>query len=442
MFEKKRLLVGGRLRGRRGVLAMVTAGVLAMGVLAGCGSSSSNSSASTSSSATTSAAASASGTSSASSSTSQASTGGPFNILFLGDLTGQTKFLGVQDLTGLKAAAAYWNAHGGGIAGHHIVVNTVSDNGDPTTAVSVLLQYLSSHPKPNWVYAGSESNEINALIPVLKREKLMGASLNDSTGLCGTNAQTVCPTTFWVGSQPIDQTKAAANYFKSKGFKKVGILAESLAYTQAESTQLVKSLAAVGIQSVLTTFPPTQVSVTPEVSDLKSKGVDSLFVAALGPAVGYALHARAALGWNVPIVFDLAASSSDITTLAPAAQIKNTFEEIFRSNNTSLHLPGATALVTYAKAFGGITKGDALDTLAFPWDDLVALHAAGQQAGSDSQTALVAAENNLNAAGQSDPLYLLDPHVKWTPSDHDTIGASPADYYFVPVGPLHDGQVG
>lgn len=423
---------------------MAAVGVLAMAVLAGCGSSSASSSATASSSGTTSAAAAASssGTSSGTSSSSQASTGSAFNILFIGDLTGQTKFLGTQDLTGLKAAAAYWNAHGGGIAGHHIAITSVSDNGDPTTAVSDLLQYLGSHPKPNWVYAGSESNEIDALIPVLKREKLMGASLNDSTGLCSTNAQTVCPTTFWLGSQPIDQTKAASAYFKAKGFKKVGILAEGLAYTQAESTQLVKSLAAVGIQSVLATFPPTQVSVTPEVSELKSKGVDSMFVAALGPAVGYALHARAALGWNVPIVFDLAASSSDITTLAPAAQIKNTFEEIFRSNNASLHLPGAAALIAASKPYGGITKGDALDTLAFAWDDLVALHAAGQQAGSDSPTALVAADSNLNAAGQSDPMYLLDPHVKWTPSDHDTVGASPADYYFVPVGPLVNGQVG
>lgn len=415
-------------RARRSVLAIAAAVVLAMVVLAGCGSSKSSSSAAASSS--------------GSSSGSQASTGGTFKILFIGDLTGATKFLGTQDLTGLQAAAAYWNQHGGGIAGHRIVVTTMSDNGDPTTAVSDLVQYLSSHPKPNWVYAGSEDNEVDALIPVLKRDDIMGAALNDATQLCGTNAQTVCPTTFWLGSPEIDQTEAAAAYFKKQGFKKVGILSEGLAYTETESAHLVKSLAAVGIPSVMATFPATQVSVTPEVSELKSKGIDSMFVAALGPAVGYAVRARSALGLNVPIVFDLAASSSDITTLAPASELTNTYEEIFRSNNASLHLPGAAALIAASASYGGITKGDALDTLAFAWDDIVALHDAGQQAHSDNETALVAAMNNLSAASQSDPLYLLDPHVKWTPSDHDTVSASPADYYFVKVGPLVNGQVG
>jgi ABC-type branched-subunit amino acid transport system substrate-binding protein len=279
------------------------------------------------------------------------------------------------------------------------------------------------------------------MVPVLKRDGLMAGGLNDGTDQCATDAQATCPTTFWLGSPEADQTEAAANYIKQHGYKKVGILTEALAYTQSESSSLVKSLKADGVSSDVVTFSATQVSLTPQVDELKSAGADVMFVAALGAPDGYATSARASLDYNVPILFDLASSSADITKLAPASQLKNTSEEIFRSNNAALHLPGATALLASTKQFGGIPKGGALDTLAYAWDDLVALHDAAAQAHASTQTALVAAENHLDTAAQSDPLYLLDPHVRWTSSDHDTVAATPADYYFVPVGPLVNGQV-
>ena len=100
----------------------------------------------------------------------------------------------------------------------------------------------------------------------------------------------------------------------------------------------------------MATFPSTQVSLTPEVAKLKSAGADVMFVAALGAPAGYAADGRAQLNWNVPIVYDLASSSADLTKLIKPSELHDMTEEIFRSNNASLNLPGAADLLAALKA--------------------------------------------------------------------------------------------
>ena len=228
---------------------------------------------------------------------------------------------------------------------------------------------------------------------------------------------------------------------KAHGFKRVGLLAESNADTQNETSLIAQYLKADGIQSDTKTFPATAVSVAPELSALKSDGDDALFAAALGPAVGYAAKAHSEFDPSVPLIFDEDAASSDITQAAPASELKGAVEEIYNPQDAKLSLPGATALINGSKQFGGIPTGGALDVPAYAWDDLVSLHDAAQQAHSVSETALIQAMNNLSASAQSDPLYLLDKRVQFTQANHENVAASIGDYSIVPVGPLANGQV-
>ena len=55
-------------------------------------------------------------------------------------------------LAGLKAAAANYNAHGG-IDHHHVNVTSVSDNGDSTTTVSLLIKQLTTGSTPTLIDA-------------------------------------------------------------------------------------------------------------------------------------------------------------------------------------------------------------------------------------------------------------------------------------------------
>ena len=205
----------------------------------------------------------------------------PFRILFIGDFSGPTKFYGALEYEGLETAAAYWNARGG-IDGHRIELSKSDDAGNESFAVSNLLDYVSTHPKPNWVYAGTLSNELSALIPVLKRENIFGGGLGDTSNICA-NAPKYCPTAFFEGPTEQQDAAASAGYMEAHRFKRVGLLAESNADTQSETTLIAKDLKADGIPSDTETFPATAVSVTPEMDALKSDGDDAVFAATIVP---------------------------------------------------------------------------------------------------------------------------------------------------------------
>jgi branched-chain amino acid transport system substrate-binding protein len=85
---------------------------------------------------------SASGGSSSSSSGSASNTASksPFKVVMVADTSGPTKVYGTVDVASIQESAKYWNARGG-ILGHPITVTVLNDNGDETTAVSVLDQY-------------------------------------------------------------------------------------------------------------------------------------------------------------------------------------------------------------------------------------------------------------------------------------------------------------
>src|ERR1700712_1364044 len=99
-------------------------------------------------------------------------------ILFVGDASGATKAVGEQQLLGARAAVRYWNAHGG-FDGRKAEITTVDSNGLPATAISGTVKYLAGHPKPDYVWAGNEGNQIAAMVPVMKKRGLLAGAVND-----------------------------------------------------------------------------------------------------------------------------------------------------------------------------------------------------------------------------------------------------------------------
>ena len=185
MFRRARHLLAG--------MAVMSVTVV---VAAGCGSTSSSTSSGTAKK------------TSAAGTTSASTNGSPFRILFIGDFSGPTKFYGALEYEGLETAAAYWNQRGG-LDGHQIVLTKEDDGASPATAVNDLLKYVSTHPKPDWVYAGTLSNELSALIPVLKRDDILGGGLGDTSNVCA-NAPSNCPTAFFEGPREQQDAGAAA----------------------------------------------------------------------------------------------------------------------------------------------------------------------------------------------------------------------------------------
>ena len=391
-------------------------------VAAGCGSSSSSSSSSTS----------------GSSSASTSSANSPITILSIGDTTGPTKIIGTTHLAGLEAAAAYYNAQGG-IDGHKVVIHHYSDNNDDATAVTDLIQYMSSHPAPTMIDAGSEGGDAAALIPVIAKRNVFAMALNDGTYQCATNSQTNCPNEWTLADPGITDELPVAAWLKAHGVKKVGILEEEIDFTETETPDFIKALDQEGIAHTTATFPATALDLTPQVQQLKAAGAQAVFTEALVAPAGYALTGRAKLGWNAPMIFDVAASSLDLTKLAPIADVKNNaYEDVFYEMNPKDPAPGIQHLLTYGKQFGGVAAVP-LDVASTGWDEIVALNEAVKEDGGSL------AVKNLDAAmlkiSPTDPNRTFTLKLAWSPSDHENVDAQSADFQVVPAGPVANGQV-
>lgn len=415
----------------RGIAALVAACVT-VALTAACGSSSDSS---TSSSASTS---SSSASAAATTAASAASNNSPITVLTISDTTGPAKSFEAPTYVGIEAAAAYYNAHGG-IMGHHIVVKHVSDNGDPTTAVTDLVNQLSSGPAPTLVQAGAESAEAAALIPVLAKHDVLAMASGDGQNQCKTNAAKACPN-FWAlsGATGVpDET--AVNWFKQRGIKKVGILQESIDFTETETPQFEAAAKAAGISTVVAAFPATAVNLVPQAQELKAAGAQGVFTEALAAPVGFALNARAKLGWNVPMVFDPAGSTLDQTKLAPLNELKDqSFVDIYQNTDPSDPAPGIKHLQQYAKPFGGIGAVP-LDVPGEGWDEIVDLNAAVHAAGGKTDV------KSLDAAmlkiPPTDPDRIFDQGLGFTTDNHENVLYKPTNFVIVPSGPIVDGQI-
>jgi ABC-type branched-subunit amino acid transport system substrate-binding protein len=358
------------------------------------------------------------------------------NILAILDTSGPLKEYGTQELASMRAGISYFDAHGG-VDGYTPVLTVLNDNGDPATAVNLAVQELGTNPsKYTMVWPGTESAEIDALRPILERYKLYTIAIADS-GTC-VNAS-ACPTQFsLLGSSTLAEQKVAV-WMKDRDYTKVGILEEQASpFTESESDPLVASLKSEGIDALKVDYPGSAVNLTPEFSQLRSAGVQAIFAEGIGPSAGYELTARAALGWNAPIVFDPVAATVDITKLAPAADIKNAYEPAAYCMNPANNIPAFKLLSQYAPA-GSINETSVCNVSAAGWDAIVLLNEALKQAGgATSGTELAQATESLSAAAQADPLYITNPKHGYTASNHVNVAQTVDTFSIVPVSPIAD----
>lgn len=395
--------------------ALVTA-ILALAIVAGCGSSSSKTAASKSTS----------------------SPKAPITVVAVGDESGPTKEVDLPHLSAVEGAAAYFNAHGG-IDGHHVVVQILDDDGDPTTAAAVVIKRLSSGSLPTAISAGNEGNEAAALIPVLKRYDVFALTTQDPQYQCLTAGATNCPNEFTLTPSVQVEQVPVASWLKARGIKKVGLLDQQIDFTEQEVPVFKKAAAADGISTTVATFPATAVDLTPEMDALKSAGAQAVYVLALGPPVGYSLKARSGLGWNVPILFDPAAAATGPASLVSAALYKNSWEDIPFVENPATTAPAIQDMIQYSKPYlGGVTVAP-LTSAADGWDILVDLNDAVKAAGGSLSTK--ALDAGILHIPTTDPLRLFSRELGFTAADHDNTLSQADDYGLVPVAPMVDGRI-
>ncbi|MCW2994571.1 MAG: Extracellular ligand-binding receptor [Conexibacter sp.] len=365
----------------------------------------------------------------------EAASTSPITILWVGDTTGPLKAYGDVQLAGVRGAAEYYNSRGG-IAGHRVVVHAVSDNGDPTTAATVLTRELASST-PTMVWAGSVSSDSAAMIPILARRRVFAIGLVDGQAQCRVDAATKCPN-FWSLANPTSVAQqGVVDWIKARHFTRVGLLEETTPFSVSETPHFLRAAGAAGLTVKTASFPASAVDLGPQLQALHRAGSEVIYAEGLGTAQ-YALTARADLDWNVPVVFDSSASAVDITKLATPANVVDAFEAPLYEQDARLPNPGLRTMTTWAGRHAKVTALP-LSVTSTGWDAVVTFNTAVTQAGGSLDVA------KLNAAmlhlPPTDPLRTLTHKLGWTADSHENVLGAPEDYAVIPVGPLVNGRV-
>jgi branched-chain amino acid transport system substrate-binding protein len=369
-----------------------------------------------------------------SASTGATTTGGTVNVLVVADQSGPNKTIGTQEALGVQAGAAYLNAQGG-VLGKKVAVTILNDDGDPATATSLVVKTLAQNPtKYSMVYPGEEGTIIAALIPIMKRDNLYAVGVNDGSSGCVDASN--CPTQFSLTGAANLTTVAPVGFFSSKKYTNVGLLSAQLDFTQNEATDIQPLLTKAGIKFESASFPISAVSVTSEMSQLKTSGAQAVYAAAFGAPIGYILQARAQLGWNVPVVFDVAGASFDIPSLAPASQMTDVYETAFKCMDPSSDLAAIGLIKKYAPTAQDPTVP--CNQVASGWDSMMIFSAAAKSAGSLSPTALAKATESIQLSNSTaTPLADYGKYC-YSAANHENACQSGSDFVVVPVGKIEN----
>jgi branched-chain amino acid transport system substrate-binding protein len=405
--------------------AVASTAVLAVAVSA-CGSSGSSSSTA------------AAGGSTATGGSSTAK-GSPFQILDITALSGPYAATGLPETQATKAAVNYINAHGGA-DGHQLVLTVKDDQGDASTAVSILEQQVASGNKPNMVIPGVTSDETVALLPILARDDILSIACTGATQISTPGKY---PLSFGGSFAPLDGPDSEAAFLKSKGYTDIGVFNADDAYGTSWYSSIAVALQNAGLKFTDVSYDPTALDLSPELGKLEGDHPQAILAEGFGAPVGAIFSARLKLGnFSIPFVADNTISSGDVwTTVNNPTALQNTYMQAYTvgvdtSANTSR--PAVQNLLTSIQKLGSISAS--LSLYALNWDIIQTVKAAIVEAGGSTDPQTLATAMLHLKASDSDWTQNGGAAPGYTSSEHFMV-ATPQNYTFVSAGPLVDGMI-
>ncbi len=312
-----------------------------------------------------------------------------FTFLYSGDFTGATQAYTQAEVLGLKVAISQINAKGG-IQGRKVVLETQNDQNNPTTAVSLLEQKLTSGQKPDAVYPGGSSEVTQALLPVLTRDKILSI---DATSSATLNNPKKYPYYFGDSELSYQTVPPYVNEAKAKGYKKIGMIYGNDVAGQASMQGFQSAFQKAGMTFVSASFPDTAVDVTPQLENLKAQNPDMVIFSGYGVPTLYILKSRAQISWDVPFYADLLSGAFPIAQNMPASSLHNVFVETTKAflagNPAATGNPVLDKFVADAKTLGGqqVLSNIGAAVTGVGYNALVLINYAAKQAKStDGQT--------------------------------------------------------
>jgi branched-chain amino acid transport system substrate-binding protein len=330
---------------------------------------------------------------------------GTYTFLYSGDFTGATMAYTQAEVLGLKVAIKQINAKGG-IQGKKVVLETQNDQNNPTTAVSLLEQKLTSGQKPDAMYPGGSSEVTQALLPILTRSKILGIDATSSDTL---NNPKKYP--YYFGDSELSEQTVPPYVVeaKAKGYKKVGMIYGNDVSGQASMAGFKTAFQKAGITFVSASFPDTAVDVTPQLEQLKAQNPDMVIFSGYGVPTLYILKGRAQISWDAPFYADLLSGAFPIVQNLPASSLHNVFIETSKpflaGNPAATGNPVLNTFVADAKSLGGqqVLNNIGAGVTAVGYNALVLINYAAKQAKSTDGATLSKTLENLKKASAPVP---------------------------------------
>ncbi|GAA4204114.1 ABC transporter substrate-binding protein [Microbispora amethystogenes] len=361
----------------------------------------------------------------------------PFIVYFSGDYSGAVSTNNASIDAGIKIAAEEFNA-AGGVEGRKIVVETANDQNDPTKAVSLLQQRLSSGTKPDLVYPGSSSAVSLSLLPILTRQKILSVGGTVSTLL---NDPAKYPYHFGISSPGKDYAPALISEAKAKGYKKIAMLYSNDATGQSSAEIYKAAVEGAGMEFAEARYEATALDMTSQLNQLRAQDPDALILNGYGAAALYVMRSRAQIGWDVPSYCDQLASGFPYLKNLDANQLKNVKVVVSTATlSSSEHHPGLAGFIDKIKkspAADGISNtGWGLYSTGH--DALALIVYAAQQAKSSGSDKVKAELEQLPQPTGAPLWYAAGPagqYVQYAYSAKDHFPTAGADtFQYVPPG--------
>lgn len=338
----------------------------------------------------------------------------PIRIGWLVTLTGPLSSPGIGFDRGVRWITEDINAKGG-VNGRMIEIITRDTQGDPTKAVNATQEVISRH-KVHAIWGPTNSGELLATTPIMARAKVPSLVAGVVNSLID---PVKYPNAFRVTPSNEQWDGACRGYCqKVVKAKKVAIVADATGYGTSARDDSVASFTKAGFEVVYNNvIDPATPDVTPDVLRMKNAGAEAIVAWTVSAGLAARMmNARAALGWDVPIVGHPAMGTGEIGKLV--AKPEN-WEKVYIVGYKSCSFDDAGKLPAQTQAFVDAVKGKIkLDDTSLWWvvsgvDSIRLVAEAVGKTGSSDAEKIIGYWNTLK---NWNGLY---GHYTFSPTDHN-----------------------
>jgi branched-chain amino acid transport system substrate-binding protein len=321
----------------------------------------------------------------------------PYIYLISADFTGALQAATTAEVLGLKAAITDINAKGG-INGREVRLETQNDQNDPTTAVNLLQQRLSSGKRPDAVYPGGSSAVTQAMLPILTREKILSTDATSSDAL---NKPSDFPYHFGVSQLASAPLPAFIAELQGKGYKKIGMIFANSATGQNTEASFSKGIKAAGMDFTSVSYDEKALDMTPQLQQLQATNPDAVIYSAFGTPTLYVLKSRNQMGWDIPFYADQIAAAFAYAKNMQPSELKNVFIQTsaaYLKGGVASNWPLLTHFTELVKAEEGgpaSLSATGVGLAAVGYNALMMVKVGADQAGSDDAEAIAKALESM-----------------------------------------------